>query len=63
MAALERGACDADSIRAIFNRLNTSYPSLGPLALPANVLEMPPSKVNVGEYDRLFLQGGGRREN
>jgi hypothetical protein len=63
VAALERGACDADSIRAIFNRLNTSYPSLGPLALPANVLEMPPSKVNVGEYDRLFLQGGGRREN
>ena len=63
VAALEHGACDADSIRAMFSRLNTSYPSLAPLALPASVPEVPPSRVNVGEYDRLFLQGGGRHES
>ena len=44
-------------------RLNNGYPSLDPLALQASVPEVPPSRVNVGEYDRLFLQGGGPREN
>jgi transposase len=63
VAALEHGACDADSIRAMFSRLNNGYPSLDPLALQASVPEVPPSRVNVGEYDRLFLQGGGPREN
>jgi hypothetical protein len=62
VAALEHGARNADSLKAMFNRLNNNYPSLNPLALQVSVPEIPPTRVNVVEYDRLFLPGGDRRE-
>lgn len=62
-AALECGAYDADSIVAMFSRLNSEILNLDPLVLPSTVPDMPPAKVDVGHYDRLFLKGGGSYEN
>lgn len=62
-AALEHGAGDADSIKAMFSRLNSECLNLDPLILPTSVPEMPPAKVNISQYDRLFLKGGGTHEN
>ena len=62
-AALEHGARDAESIKAVFSRLNSEILNLDPLVLPASVPEMPPVKVNVDKYDRLFLKGAPVHEN
>jgi transposase len=62
-AALECGARDADSIVAMFSRLNSEILNLAPLVLPSSVPDMPPARVDVGHYDRLFLKGGGGYEN
>ena len=61
-AALEHGARDAESIRAMFSRLNDKCPDLAPLNLPASVPEAPPMKINMGKYDSL-LNGGGSVED
>ena len=48
---------DAESIKAVFSRLNSEILNLDPLVLPASVPKMPPVKANVDNYDRLFLKG------
>jgi hypothetical protein len=63
LVALEHGVSDADSIIAMFSRLNSEILDLDPLVLPASVPGMPQVQANVGEYDRLFLNGGGTHEN
>jgi len=62
-AAVMHGACDADSIMAMFSRLNSQTLNLDPVVLPVDAPEMPPIKVSVDSYDRLFLKGGGIHEN
>ena len=49
-AALEHGACDIESIKAMFSRLNSEILNLDPIVLSASVPEMPPVKVNVDNY-------------
>lgn len=61
--ALEHGAFDVESIKAIFSRLNNEILNLDPPVLPTSVPKMPPAKVDVGCYDRLFLKGGSGYEN
>ncbi len=61
-AAFERGVRDAESIKAMFSRLNDQCPDMAPLNLPASVPEAPPMKVNMDKYDSL-LNGGGNVEN
>jgi len=63
LVALEHGVSDADSIIAMFSRLNSQVLDLDPLVLPASVPGMPQVQVNVCEYDRLFLNGGVTHEN
>jgi hypothetical protein len=55
LAAVEHGASDADSVKAIFSRLNSEVLNLDPLVLPANIPDLPQMSTNVGNYDRLFL--------
>ena len=57
LAALEYGASDADSIKAMFSRINGEVLNLAPLILPANVPDLPKVDANVADYDRLFLGG------
>ena len=52
---MEHGASDADSVKAIFSRLNSEVLNLDPLVLPANIPDLPKMSANVGNYDRLFL--------
>lgn len=63
LAALEHGVSDADSIKAVFSRLNSEVLNLDPLILPATVPDMPTVKPNVENYDRLFLERGGSYGN
>jgi len=63
LAALEHGVSDADSIKAVFSRLNSEVLNLAPLVLPASVPEMPTVKTNVENYDRLFLERVGSYGN
>src|SRR5690554_1035515 len=63
LVALEHGVSDADSIIAMFSRVNSEILDLDPLVLPASVPGMPQVQVNVDEYDRLFLSGGVTHEN
>lgn len=63
LVALNHGVSDADSIIAMFSRLNSEVLDLDPLVLPASVPCMPQVQANVGEYDRLFLNGGVTHEN
>lgn len=63
LVALEHGVSDADSIIAMFSRINSEVLDLDPLVLPASVPSMPQVQTNVGEYDRLFLNGGVNHEN
>ena len=55
---LEHGACDTDSLLAMFARLNSDILNLDPLTLSTNVPEMPSLKSDVTKYDSLFLKGG-----
>jgi transposase len=63
LTALEHGVSDADSIIAMFSRLNCEVLDLDPLILPASVPDMPQVQANVAEYDRLFLSEGGIHES
>lgn len=63
LVALEHGVSDADSIVAMFSRLNSEVLNLDPLVLPASVPSMPQVHPNVNEYDRLFLKGCAINEN
>lgn len=62
-AALEYSVYDAESVKAIFNRLNSDILVLDPPALAADVPQIPSTKVDMGSYDRLFLRVGGSHEN
>lgn len=56
-AVLHR-ARDADSIVAMFNRLNTGITDLAPIILPTSIPEIPPSKPNLSSYDHILFEGG-----
>jgi len=55
------GAKDADSILAVFNRLNSQILDIDPLALTISVPEIPSIKPNVNHYDHLFLAGRAKQ--
>jgi len=57
------GARDADSIVAMFNRLNGDITDLAPMVLPASVPEMPSVKPNLSGYDHMLFREGEACEN
>ncbi len=52
------GARDADSIVAMFNRLNGDITDLAPMVLAASVPEMPSVKPNLSGYDHMLFREG-----
>jgi hypothetical protein len=61
LAALEYGTGDADSIKAMFNRLNSEILNLAPLTVSASIPDMPKVVTDTAKYDHLFL--GNSRGN
>lgn len=57
--ALEHGASDAESILATASRQGSKALELTPVKLPLKVPELPALPVNIRDYDRRFLEGGG----
>ncbi len=55
-------AQDADSVVAMFNRLNCDIMDLAPVVLPASVPEMPSVKPNPSSYDRMLFGADEGRE-
>ena len=56
--AIGYGAKDAESIMAMFNRLNSKVVELEPLALQSSIPCVPSFTPGIDEYDRLILQRG-----
>jgi hypothetical protein len=56
-SAILYGARDADSIVAMFNRLDGDIVDLAPMVLPASVPEMPSVKPNLSGYDHMPFRG------
>lgn len=55
-AAVSHGASDVDSVLAIISRLSRDIMDLDRLALPVDVHEIPPVKLDLSNCDNQFLR-------
>lgn len=58
--ALLYGVSDLDSLIAIHNRLTGVIPNVAPVHLPQEIPELTPYEPDIGKYDAILKERGGR---